>query len=176
MVLIQADTILQWTLVLSQRPNFLLLPLRPVPFQMTASDTAASFSKLESTLVWNVPMFVAFGFSTVYLSENKENGSNDHGQQPVISHQGFCLCAFMHISENDSFSSAIYTTVIISIVMRGCCVFAVIYHLQQYSTVQYFFLWQDVCDNCDHSWYFCCVCSRIAGLKFGILMVKTGFC
>lgn len=37
---------------------------------MTASDTAASFSKLESTLVWN--MFVAFGFSAVYLSENKE--------------------------------------------------------------------------------------------------------
>lgn len=50
--------------------------------------------------------------------------------------------------------------------------FAVIYHIQQYTLVQDF-LWQGARVNCDHSWYFCCAYSRIAGLKFEILMVKT---
>jgi len=53
--------------------------------------------------------------------------------------------------------------------------FAVIYHMWQYSMVQDF-LWQDGCDNCDHSWCFSCVYSRIAELTFGLLVVKTVLC
>lgn len=81
----------------------------------------------------------------------------------------------MHISEQESFSSGIYTAGVISIVLRVCCMFAVTYHIQQYTVVQDF-LWQGAQVNCDHSWYFCCAYSRIAGLKFEILMLKTVLC
>lgn len=43
MLLIEPDTSLMWwAIVLSQTPNFLLLPLKPVAFQVTVSDSAAS--------------------------------------------------------------------------------------------------------------------------------------
>lgn len=41
-----------------------------------------------------------------------------------------------------------------------------------YSSIVWFtiFLWEYVCDNCDHSWYFCCIYSRIAGLQCSLLV------
>lgn len=56
----------------------------------------------------------------------------------------------MHTSEKESFSSDIYTAGIISIVLRVCCMFAVIYHIQQYTVAQDF-LWQGARVNCDRS-------------------------
>lgn len=85
----------------------------------------------------------------------------------------FLLVYLLHISENDSFPSAIYTAVIISIVMRetaACLQLFITYRNKVWFC--FFFLLQDVCCNCDN-WYFHYVGSRIVGLKFGILKVKT---
>lgn len=79
----------------------------------------------------------------------------------------------MHISENDSFPSAIYTTVIISIVMRetAACLQLFITYRNKVWFCGFFFC--EVFVVIVTIGIFINVGSRIAGLKFGMLMVKT---
>lgn len=64
------------------------------PFQMSASGAAqVAVSWRES---WEINPFVTLFSSAVYLTGNKD-GSDNHGKQPVTSHQSSALCLHAHI-------------------------------------------------------------------------------
>lgn len=146
---------------MSARSNFLPLPLGPSSPEVSFR-CCTSCSRLEKDAggkktclsLWLLVQFIEL--ETKRWERQSWEAACDQSPE-------FCLCAFMHTSEKESFSSGIYTAGIISVVLRVCCMFAVIYHIQQYTMAQDL-LWQGARVNCDHSWYFCGAYSRIAGL------------